>query len=193
MDSGKTENKDVQKLKDGAGDTFHRTYGVDLPCTMQEARTAMTKLQTDPNHFSPQLLATFEKTKGEGLNLRTGDEFMIHISGPWNGPVRVADVNKDSFTLSTLDGHLEAGKIQFRVCEKDGTVRFEIESLARSKDSLVDFFYDKVPIARFAQTKMWQAFCATFKETASEISSSQSEVDVETERRKEKTGEWKRE
>ena len=112
-------------------------------------------------------MATFEKIKGLPSRLQKGDEFHIHISGPWDGPVRVHEVKPHSFTLSTLQGHMEAGRIQFRVCgEGNGPVRFEIESVARSKDSIVDFLYDKLPFAKIAQQKMWELVCESFYEDA---------------------------
>lgn len=161
-------NRPTQSLADGSGPTYHRTYTVNLDCPAGWAERAMAKFKADPNSLSPQIMAKFEKIKGREGELKVGDEFHIHISGPWDGPVRVIEVEDDSFTLSTLKGHMEAGRIQFRIV-KEGRVRFEIESIARSKDSIVDLLYDKLPFAKLAQRKMWELVCESFYETANGV------------------------
>lgn len=151
----------------------------------------MENLQIDPNDCSPQLLATFEKTRGPRKRLAVGDEFQIHIPGPWNGPVRVSKVSENGFVLKTLEGHLEAGKICFRLKKiNEKETLFEIESLARSRDRWVDFFYDKLPLVRTAQTKMWTSFCQTFAEHACGNNLGAPKVRVRTERRNNSTEHW---
>lgn len=190
-DTNKGPGKPVQPLEDGEGPTYHRTYSVDLDCSFEDAQRSMEKFKADPNSLSPQLMATFEKIKGAPAILAEGDEFHIHISGPWDGPVRVADVKPLSFTLSTLKGHMEAGRIQFRVTNEGPTkARFQIESVARSKDSIVDFLYDKLPFAKIAQTKMWELVCESFYEDATGVKRDLEQeddklcdIDIKTEKR----------
>ena len=185
-----------QKIKEGYGPVFHRVYSVVVAVPFETAKRAMSDVMADPNMFAPTVLAEFEKRKGEPGALEVGDEFQIYITGPWNGPVRVKDVTETSFRLVTLEGHMEAGEIEFRIGEggKEGTL-FEIESLARSADRLVDFVYDKLPVAKLAQTQMWTAFCKAFHEhalkTAGQEAQDSPEVEILTERKDEKTGEWK--
>lgn len=188
-----------QELKDGVGPVFHRVYRIALPVSELAARRAMKKLQADINSFSPQWLARFEKNQGAEGELRTGDCFQIYLSAPWNGPVRVHAVAPASFCLVTLEGHLEAGEIHFRLEKEQGQLYFTIESLARSKDKLVDLVYDKIPVARLAQTQMWEKFCQAFAEEAQRQDRGQKNdeadappVEVFTEKMDEKTGEWKR-
>ncbi|WP_189644953.1 DUF1990 family protein, partial [Enterococcus faecium] len=126
----------------------------------------MALLQANINEFSPQLLARFEKRGGPDGKMEPGDCYQIFISGPWNGPVRVGEVKEDSFVLHTLEGHMEAGAINFRIEEDAGQYFFTIESVARSKDQLVDLLYDKIPVARLAQTTMWISVCKTFAAAA---------------------------
>jgi hypothetical protein len=57
----------------------------------------------------------FEKVGGEMDSLAVGDEFVVRMPGPWDGPARVVSRTPTSFRLATLDGHLEAGQIEFRV------------------------------------------------------------------------------
>ena len=101
------------------------------------------------------------------------------------------NVKENSFTLVTLDGHLEAGRIEFRLTFRDKKFRFEIESSARSKDKLVNLLYDVVPVCRVAQAEMWQEFCRSFAETAAGKDSPFSPVETFTEK-KEDDGSWKR-
>ena len=180
-----------QKLRDGYGPVHHRVYAIQLHVSYERACQMMRELQADPNVFSPQMLAKFEKTRGAPGQLRDGDEFLIHITGPWDGPVRVADVKPDEFRLVTLEGHLEAGEIKFEIKREGQTSVFVIESLARSKDGVVDFVYDKIPIAKAAQTEMWSQFCTTFAQKA-QGTEQVAEVGILTERQDEESGEWKK-
>lgn len=182
-----------QKIKDGYGAVHHRIYSIKIDAPYPQVLKAMRELQTDPNQFSPQILATFEKSKGDPNSLHRDDEFMIKITGPWNGPVRVAEVSENDFRLVTLEGHLEAGEIKFEIKKIDeASTLFAIESLARSKDMIVDFVYDKVPVAKLAQTGMWEAFCKSFAEKALGSKEAVGEVEILTERKDEKTGKWEK-
>jgi hypothetical protein len=188
------QSHDVQTQGEGAGPMYHRVYAIDVPVPYDQALKTMKKMMADPNPFSPKMIATFEKTKGRAGRLEKGDEFIVHITGPWQGPVRVSQVGESSFTLLTLNGHIEAGQIQFRLvrCE-NGTARFEIESLTRSKDQIVNLFYDKLRLAQFAQTEMWELFCKEFAARSLGPSASKDrvpEVKVKTERQDRETGEW---
>jgi hypothetical protein len=100
--------------------------------------------------------------KGEEGTMRVGDEYHIHITGPWDGPVRVIDVTPTSFSLITLKGHLEAGEIRFRFVPhptRQDVLRFEILSWTRNRDAIVDFAYDEAKVVKIAQTGMWVHFC----------------------------------
>jgi hypothetical protein len=104
-------------------------------------------------------MAVFRKTRGPDGPLRYGDEFVVRMPGPWDGPVRVVHRDATSFRLATLQGHLEAGQIEFRA-EPDGdTLRFEIESWARAGDRLADVMYNKLRLAKEIQLNMWTHFC----------------------------------
>lgn len=186
------EKRDVQPLCDGVGPVFHRRYSIEFSCNGILPEELMQMIQQDPNRFSPQALATFKKIKGVDGRLAVGDEFDVHVTGPWEAPVRVSEVSATAFTLSTLEGHLEAGNITFRVCSVGGEqLRFEIESLARSKDSLVNLLYDKIPILRFAQTTMWESYCKAVGGVAAENRVGKDfDVKILTERKDDESGEW---
>ena len=68
--------------------------------------------QADPDAAAPGGLAGFVKASGEKGRMRVGDEFVVRMAGPWDGPVRVSNVSDHSFRLITLERHLEAGQIE---------------------------------------------------------------------------------
>lgn len=179
----------VQKASEGVGPLYHRIYRVPFCGAREAALGLMAKLQADLDHFSPQWIARFKKTRGSPGRLRVGDEFAVSLSAPWNAPVRVEEVTADSFTLVTLEGHLECGRIKFSVESAGERGLFSIESVARSKDSLVDFVYDKIPIARFAQGQMWERFCEA---VVKECGGGEEKVEILTERKNEESGQWER-
>jgi hypothetical protein len=151
------------------GPLYHRRYWVDFKSPESQEAKILQVLIKNINTCSPTLLAEFQKTKGPQNDLKVGDEFLIKINGPWDGPVRVTDRTPNSFEFQTLKGHLEAGRIQFSVssqgkCPEDGSplYRLMIESFARSQNAWVDFFYDKIPIIRWVQKMMWTSFCRKF-------------------------------
>jgi uncharacterized protein (UPF0548 family) len=87
--------------------------------------------------------------------MREGDVYVVRMPGPWDGPVVVVSVEQTSFRLATLQGHLEAGQIEFRAGADHRGVLFEIESWARSGDRLSDLLYTRVQISKEVQLHMW--------------------------------------
>ncbi len=83
-----------------------------------------------------------------------GDEFLVHMPGPWDGPVRAIDVRSDGFRFATLSGHLEAGQIEWRAWH-DGMLQFAVESWARGGDRFSAFLHDRLRMAKEVQLYMW--------------------------------------
>jgi hypothetical protein len=92
------------------------------------------------NEASPEM-AVFRKIRGADGPLRRGDEFLVRMPGPWDGPVRVVHRNATGFRLATLDGQLEAGEIEFRASSADSALCLEIESWAWAGDRLADLLH----------------------------------------------------
>lgn len=149
---------EVQSSDDGAGPLFHRQYRTRIRDSRLSAEKLMEKVQSDPNRTSPTRFARFQLTQGERGSLRIGDEFVVRMPGPWDGPVRVIDVGRRSFRLATLAGHLEAGQIEFRTCSEGELLVFEIESWARSSTRVVDLLYHRLRMAKEIQAHMWISF-----------------------------------
>jgi hypothetical protein len=152
------EDAEVQDCERGAGLLFHRCYLTRIRNSSLSAEELMERIQADPNRTSPTTFARFQRTHGAAGQLRVGDEFVVRMPGPWDGPVRVIDVRPTSFRLATLTGHLEAGQIEFRVRPERALLLFEIESWARSSTPLVNLLYHRLRMAKEVQAHMWISF-----------------------------------
>ncbi|MDX2162476.1 MAG: DUF1990 family protein [bacterium] len=152
-----------QPITSGVGDLYHRRYQVDIADPALDKAAIMAHIFANINEFVPRELGVFERTHAQDPDTwQVGDEFLVRLTGPWNGPVRLVHLEPTLFTFITLEGHLEAGEIQFALAdhpETAGALRFEIRSWARSSDRITDFFYHTLGISRFAQTRVWTYFC----------------------------------
>jgi hypothetical protein len=149
----------VQRSRDGVGPLFRRRYAVRIEGSSMTPEQLIATIARNPNRAAPMEVAFFRKVHGDEGPLQVGDEYTVRMPGPWDGPVRVVDRSPASFRLATLRGHLEAGQIEFRARSEDGTLRFEIESWARSGDRLSALLYDRVRLVKEMQLHMWTHFC----------------------------------
>jgi hypothetical protein len=145
----------IQHVEDGAGPLFHRRYRARIRDSEMRPAELVRSMTSQLDRVSPSEFAHFEKQGEEDGTLDVGDEYVVKMAGPWDGPVRVIRREPDSFRLVTLPGHLEAGQIEFRAREEDGLIVFEIESWARSKDRLTDLLYDHLRMSKEIQLHMW--------------------------------------
>ena len=154
--------KPEQPAHTGSGAFFERRYWVDVQRPRLSAAELLNHIKCHLPDYSPDLLADFEKTKGQDHCLAEGDEFAVKILGPWNGDVRVTKIMTDGFELATLESHPEAGRIIFSLrphATLPDTLRFEIYSRARSRDGLVAFTYDTLGLGKRVQQQTWEIFC----------------------------------
>ena len=150
---------EVQSVHDGVGPLFHRRYRIYIGDAQLEPEQLMQDLKRNLNKAAPTTFARFQRVLGDGDTLEAGDEYVVRMPGPWDGPVRVIEETPQAFRLATLEGHLEAGQIQFRACTADdGRLCFTIESWARSADRLSDFLYHRIGMAKEVQLHMWISF-----------------------------------
>jgi hypothetical protein len=149
---------ETQRLEDGAGPLFHRLYRARIRDARLSPEELIGCLGADPNRATPTQLARFLKVRGEDGRLAVGDELVVRMPGPWDGPVRVTSATPASFRFATLSGHLEAGQIEFRAMRGDEMLRFEIESWARSGDRLSNLLYHHLRMAKEVQLHMWTSF-----------------------------------
>jgi uncharacterized protein (UPF0548 family) len=172
------ELNDVQGPEQGYGPLFHRSYRVLVRRPQLSACELMSRLQADPDEPSPREFATFIKVRGEEGKMAVGDEFVVRMAGPWDGPVRVVAVGDTSFRLVTLDRHLEAGQIVFSAEDDADGLRFAIESWARSADPFADLLYQHLRMAKEIQLHMWTSFLERVAEIAGGRVSGGIEIDT---------------
>jgi hypothetical protein len=146
---------DFQRPEDGAGPLFRRRYRASIAGSATTAAALMGEIKADPNRVAPGAMAHFQKMAGDEGSLRVGDEFLVRMPGPWDGPVRVIDVTATSFRFATLEGHLEAGQIEWRAHDQGDALVFEIESWARGGDRLSYVLHDRLRMAKEVQLHMW--------------------------------------
>jgi uncharacterized protein (UPF0548 family) len=153
--------EDAQLSDAGVGPLFHRRYQARIAAPHLSAEQLMERIMADPNKVAPKEFARFTKVYGDKGTMAPGDEYVVRMPGPWDGPVRVVALTSTSFRLLTLDGHLEAGQIEFRASDgrdEGREVRFTIESWARSGDQLSRIMYQRLHMAKEVQLHMWTSF-----------------------------------
>ena len=150
--------REIQHARDGAGPLFHRRYLAVIRHPRLSAEQLIECVASDPDQAAPSEFATFKKTHGKEGEMAVGDEFLVRMPGPWDGPVRVIERTTRCFRLATLEGHLEAGQIAFSAEEQGDGIIFRIESWARAGDRLSNLLYDRLRISKEVQFHMWTSF-----------------------------------
>lgn len=117
--------------------------------------------------FPPPEVVHFVRRGPRGQPLVPGDEFDVHIAAAGLFTVRVLHVDRQSFTLGTVEGHPEAGRITFGAYRNPaGDVVFHIRSRARSRTR---FHYAGFKALGDAmQTTCWTGFVNTVAWAAGE-------------------------
>jgi hypothetical protein len=151
------DDTEVIGVPDGYGPLFHRRYSTLIRESRSGPDQLFDALIDNLNRAAPIKFARFQRVQGDTETMGLGDEFVVRMPGPWDGPVRVIDLQARSFRLATLAGHLEAGQIEFRVGQDD-LLSFEIESWARSATPLSNLLYHRVRMAKEIQLHMWISF-----------------------------------
>jgi Domain of unknown function (DUF1990) len=142
---------------DGVGPLFHRTYRTRIRDGRLSAEPLIAAIRANPNEVAPTEFARFFKVHGAKEEMRIGDEYVVRMPGPSDGPVRVVEVTRTSFRFATLAGHLEAGQIEFSASDGEQLV-VAVESWARSADRFSDVLYQRLRMAKEIQLHMWTSF-----------------------------------
>jgi hypothetical protein len=139
---------------DGAGPLFHRVYRARIRETDVAPEAVIAAMVADLDRVAPTEFASFNKVLGDEGGMVVGDEYVVRMPGPWDGPVRVVARTPASFRFATLDGHLEAGQIEFSA-RRDMLLEFQIESWARAGDRLSNLLYNHLRMSKEVQLHMW--------------------------------------
>ncbi len=150
---------ELQRSSDGAGPLMHRLYRTRIVGSSLSPEELLRRITNDLDAVAPSEFASFRKVAG-GERLEVGDEYTVRMPGPYDGPVRVIAVSSTSFRLATLDGHLEAGQIEFRATSDHRLLGFKIESWARSGDRFSDLLFTRIRLAKEVQLHMWTSVLA---------------------------------
>jgi uncharacterized protein (UPF0548 family) len=151
-------HNEIQRVGDGVGPMFHRRYAAVIKGSQCSPEELMTCLSADLDRAAPTEFATFKKVSGDEGELKAGDEYVVRMPGPWDGPVRVIETTPTCFRLATLQGHLEAGQILFSARSENGRLVFRIESWASSGDRLSNLLYHHLRMSKEIQFHMWTSF-----------------------------------
>jgi hypothetical protein len=155
-----------QPMENGVGPLFHRLFVVEIEGSSLTAAELIAKVAADLNQAMPSEVTAVERISGAPGELAIGDEIVVRIPGPWDGPVRVVHRTTTSLRLATLTGHLEAGQIEFRARLRGSLLRFEIEAWARSSNWLIHLLYSYLQLAKEIQLNMWVRFCQSTADLA---------------------------
>lgn len=172
----------VQRASSGLGPVFHRSYRIAVTDEELGPEALIDAIAADPEAVTPTEMARFRTVDGGRVErLEVGDELVVRLPGPWDGPVRVIDRTPTSFRFVTLAGHMEAGEIQFAARHDDrGFLEFRIDSWARSGDRVFHLLYERFPVGREMQLHMWSQFCQRVAATSGGVR--MSNVSCTTER-----------
>lgn len=150
----------TKTIADGHGPMFHRTFAVRAVDARRGAGELIDTLSRDLDRAAPPHVVTFARQRGEPGRMLVGDEYRVYMPAPWDGPVRVLARTEQSFRFGTLDGHLEAGEIEFRAADAgEGVVDFTIEVWSRAGDRVAEIVYGRLGIGREVQAGLWTQFC----------------------------------
>lgn len=152
------DSEGVQRPREGAGPMFHRVYRVRIADADVSATDLIDTMRRDPDVFAPSEFASFQEVEAGDTVCCPGKEYVVRMPGPWDGPVRTVAVDDASIRLATLEGHLEAGQIEFSAHHEEDLLVFTIESWARSADRLTDILYDHLRMSKEIQLHMWLSF-----------------------------------
>lgn len=150
----------LQRARDGVGGLHVRRYRL-LVATDAEVSSAVALLHDDIDALVPRRFVRFREADGRPVDgpLAVGQEFVARLTGPRDGPVRVAEVRDDGLRLVTLQGHVEAGEIDFRVASPgDERLLVEVRSWARSGGHDVRWLYERGGGLR-VQAHVWASLC----------------------------------
>lgn len=150
----------VQLEKDGTGALLQRDYWAAIAeCRVSPAQL-MDDLRARFCDFPPAELVSFSRVGACDRPLTVGDELEIVIRMAGVCRVRVTACDAHSFTLATLHGHPEAGRITFGIYRHDsGAVLFHIRS--RSRSGSLKFATGFSTLGEAMQTNTWTDFVRT--------------------------------
>jgi hypothetical protein len=147
--------RELQAASQGVGPLLQRDYWAVFGECRRKPSELIAHLRDHFCELPPEELVTFTLRTGLAL----GSELDIAIVPAHQACVRVVHEDAQSFTLATLEGHPEAGRITFGAYRNPkGDVIFHIRSRARS--SSLPGYLGFLAIGDAMQTNTWTDFIA---------------------------------
>ncbi|MFP2960029.1 DUF1990 family protein [Myxococcus sp. 1LA] len=159
MHTDADQSGELQLPEAGAGPLLQRDYWAVIRNCRVPPEELMRWVAVRFAEFAPTELCVFEHRHKhrEGQPLEVGDELTVKIQGAGTFAVRVIHQEAQSFTLGTLHGHPEAGRITFGAYRNErGDVIFHIRSRARSGSTF--HYLGFVTAGDAMQTNTWTEF-----------------------------------
>ena len=157
--------KPLLLASDGFGPLLERNYWGVIRASRLKPSQVMKLVSRKFAEFAPAELCRFARTdEQEGVSLTVGDELDIDIMGAGFAQVRVIQQDMQSFTVATLEGHPEAGRVTFgsyRNVKSD--VIFHIRSRARSSTQMT--YLGFLAAGEPMQTNTWTDFVSAVATT----------------------------
>lgn len=147
------------RAEDGYGPLYHRRFTVRVAGPRLQAQDVLGRVQRDFKKFVPSEVVDVHTQPLGPRGLEVGDELLVEMPGPWNGPVRVVRRTPTSLRLATLRDHLEAGQVEFRARDDADELTFDIELWARSSTRLTHVLYSRLRLSKEVQLNMWVRYC----------------------------------
>lgn len=152
---------------EGAGPLLQRDYWAIIAHCACSPSELMELVASRFAEFAPEELVVFSREEGREEPLERGDELGVKIRGAGTCGVRIIHRDAQSFTMATLPGHPEAGRITFGAYRNErGDVIFHIRSRARS-GSRVKYLGFRTG-GEAMQTNTWTDFVNTVALTVGE-------------------------
>lgn len=114
------------------GPAVDRLYGATIEAPVLNAERLLAIVAADPNVIAPAEVLRFEKIRCRGRGLEEGDELLIRMAGPWNGPTRVTRRWTEGFRLAGMRGHPQVGQLELRARDDGGRISIEIQTHERA-------------------------------------------------------------
>lgn len=144
--------------RSAAGEPVHRCFSLRIADPEISAEQLATIIGADLDLVSPWEVLRWETLKGEQRRPRPGDELRLRMAGPWNGPLRIAEIEPGRVRLRTMAGNALKGELELRVRSDDGALLAEVELWERAADRPLAFLHDRLGVTARMQTHVWVEF-----------------------------------
>jgi hypothetical protein len=169
-------SKDIQTTATGHGPIWLHDYRVTMPQSTLSPSEIVLLMRCEFPVFAPEEIARFERVGNQSAPLEVGDEMTVRITGAGTCRIVFTQMNEQSFTMRTYDGHFEAGRITFGAYLENETTVIRICSRARSAGGVHHVAY--VLFGWALQEKMW---CTFLERVAARCGDENVEVATHTE------------